>query len=137
MGGDERKAGKQDVQFVGKIDRKLYRCVSEEITTDEVIITDERVEHIRERHPGHYEKVRPFLQEAVAQPDYILADKAPHTGLLLKQVAQDDKHIQVVLRLHTSTDTPGFKNSIISAWVLREKEFARLIRNRKILYKKD
>lgn len=137
MVGDERNGGKQDVQFVGRIDRELYSCVSEDITTDEVIITDERVQHIKDRHPGHYEKVRPFLQEAVAQPDYILADKAPHTGLILKQVEQNGERIQVVLRLHTSEDAPGFKNSVISAWGIRDKEYRRLVRNRKILYKRE
>ena len=40
------------MQYVGKIDKELFRCVSENITTDEVIITDERVQHIKERHPG-------------------------------------------------------------------------------------
>ena len=137
MEGDERNGGKQDVQFVGKIDRELYRCVSEDITTDEVIITDERVQHIKDRHPGHYEKVRPFLQAAVAQPDYILADKAPHTALVLKRVVENGERIQVVMRLHTSADLPDFKNSVISAWEVSEARWRNYLRNKTILYKHE
>ena len=37
---------------LGKIDREVYSCVAGDIVTDEVIITDERVQHIKERHPG-------------------------------------------------------------------------------------
>ena len=40
---------------IGHIDRELYRCVAEDITTDEVIITEEQIQHIKERHPGVYE----------------------------------------------------------------------------------
>ena len=40
------------VRYVGKIDREVYSCVAGDIVTDEVIITDERVQHIKERHPG-------------------------------------------------------------------------------------
>ena len=38
------------VRFLCKIDRKRYACVSENIVSEDVIITDERVQHIQERH---------------------------------------------------------------------------------------
>lgn len=121
---------------VGRIDMEIYRCITQDITTDEVIITDERIEHIKSRHPGHYELIEPFLQAAIASPDYILKDAA-NTGLILKAVEANGLRIQVVLRLHTSVDPMGFKNSIISAWGIREKEYKRLVRNRIILYKQE
>ena len=43
--------GGEAVKTVGRIDRKLYSCVAPDILTDEVVITDERIEHIKERHP--------------------------------------------------------------------------------------
>ncbi len=39
---------------VGRIDREIYKCITEDIRTDEVIITDEQIQHIEERHPGNY-----------------------------------------------------------------------------------
>ncbi|RKI78934.1 hypothetical protein D7V90_16685 [bacterium 1xD42-87] len=34
---------------IGKINRDIYKCVTEDIVTDEVIITDERIAHIIQR----------------------------------------------------------------------------------------
>ena len=123
------------VRYVGKLDKKLYSCVTEDISTDEVVITDERIKHIQERHPGNYEKISPFLQEALEVPDYILEDKNPNTALILKRVEVNGQRIQVVLRLHTSTDIEGFKNSIISAWEISENRWKNYITNKIILYK--
>ncbi len=131
---DNRPGGESDVQLIGKIDVSIYRCVTQDITTDEVVITNERIQHIEERHPGHFERIRPYLSEIIANPDYIL-ENALNTCLLLKCIEDGDLRIQTVLRLHTSTDSNGFKNSIISAWCIREKEYHRLLRNKNILYK--
>lgn len=38
--------------LVGKIKREIYSCITEDIKTDEVIITEERVQHIKDRHPN-------------------------------------------------------------------------------------
>lgn len=105
------------------------------ITTDEVIITDERIQHIRDRHPGHYEAVMPFLQMVIAEPDYILED-ARNTGLVLKWIEENGTRIQIVLRLHTSADAPGYKNSVISAWKISESRWNNYLRNKHILYKR-
>lgn len=45
-----------DVNFVCKLDKELYKVITEDIRTDEVIITDERIQHIQERHPDDYER---------------------------------------------------------------------------------
>ena len=37
----------QTAQTIGKIDIQKYKCVTPEIMTDEVIITDERIGHIK------------------------------------------------------------------------------------------
>lgn len=125
------------MRYVGKIDREVFRCIAEDITTDEVVMTEERIEHIMERHPGHFEIISPFLGDAVFAPDYILEDRSPHSALLLKRITSAGLNIQIVLRLHRPEDTPGFKNSVISAWKIREKEYRRLLRSKKILYKRE
>lgn len=40
-----------EVHAVEKIDRDIYKCVTEDIVADEVILTDERIQHIKDRHP--------------------------------------------------------------------------------------
>ena len=118
------------------LDTAKYRCITEDIQTREVIITAERIQHIKTHHPGHFEVIAPFLAAAVETPDYILED-APNTGLILKAVSEDDLRIQMVLRIHTSSDAPGFKNSIISAWKISESRWNNYLRNKKILYKSE
>ncbi len=125
------------MQTVGRIDIEKYRCITEDITTDEVIITPERIQHIQEGHPGDYEKLEQFLQMALEAPDYILEDKNPNTGLILKAIEEKDMRFQMVLRVHTSVDNPAFKNSIISAWKISETRWKNYVSNKKILYKRE
>lgn len=124
------------MRYIGKLNKALYRCVTEDITTDEVIITEERIQHIKDHHPGHFELIAPHLKEAIESPDYILKD-APRTGLVLKRVWEQELQIRIVLRLHTAEDPAGFQNSVLSAWKIREKEYERLIRNKTVLYKRE
>lgn len=125
------------MRYVGKLDKSIYRCITGDIISDEVIITDERMEHIKVRHPGHLEKVMPFLAVAVEAPDYILEDVNPHTGLVLKQVEENGLRFQVILRIQTPADHSGFQNSVISAWVISERRWNNYVRSRKILYKRE
>lgn len=39
-----------------KLDIDKYKCVTSDIITYEVIITDKQIEHIKERHPYDFEK---------------------------------------------------------------------------------
>ena len=126
------------MQLVGKIDRDIYSCITEDIVTEDVIITEERIEHIKERHPNDYEKYWGYLKNIVEDPDFIIESNKPNTALILKEVREsDEKRFKTVLRLNVSTDNPNFKNSIITFMKINEKEWSRLIRNKRILYKKD
>lgn len=131
------KSEGSNVHTVGHIDIETYRCITDDITTDEVIITSERIQHIQERHPGAYEKIKDFLQAALDDPDYILEDKNPNTGLILKAIKENGLRFQMVLRVHTSVDNPGFKNSIISGWDISESRWENYVNNKKILYKRE
>jgi len=126
-----------NVQTVCYIDLEKYRCVAENIASNEVIITEERIGHIKSHHPGHFEKIAPLLQDILCAPDYILADKTPLSCLVLKEIKRDGLRVQVILRLQTSAEDTAFKNSVISAWLIREKEYRRLVRNKKVLYKRE
>ena len=122
---------------VGKIDIEKYRCVTPDIVTDEVIITDERIEHIQKNHPDDYERFQLYFQEIVQNPDYIIQDERPATAMVLKLIEEQGERFRLSLRLVTSNDNPEFKNSIITFMKIREKEWNRLIRNKTVLYKRE
>lgn len=127
---------RQGINKICDLDVEIYRCITPDIPEKEVVITDERIEHIKHHHPGHFEEIAPFLREAVEFPDYILED-APNTGLILKAVTANGLRLQLVLRIHTPADSPGFKNSVISAWKISKTRWSNYLRNKKILYKTE
>lgn len=135
----EEKADKggAGVQTIGKIDVEKYRCVSENIRTSEVIITDERIGHIRERHPNDYERYAQYITKIVESPDYILEANKPNTAFLLKEFVEDDERFQLILRLAIEDDNPEYKNSVITFLKVEEKRYKRYLRTKKILYKSE
>lgn len=126
----------KDVQYIGKIDKEKYRLITEDITTDEVILTDKQVEHIKTRHPNDYEQYFKYIKEIVENPDYIIRDTKPNTGFLLKEFNKDNKSFQLILRLHTSNDNKEYKNSIITFLKVGEKKYKQYLRNKEIVWKK-
>ena len=125
------------MRIIGKIDIEKYKCVTEDICTNEVIITDERIQHIKIRHPDDYEKYYGYMNAVISEPEYIIEANKPHTALILKSFSDGNKQFKTVLRLLTSSDNPQFKNSIITFMKINEKEWERLLRNKKILYKAE
>lgn len=125
------------MHIVGKIDREIYKCVSENIVSDEVIITDNQIQHIKDRHPNDYERFSGYFSEMVAQPDYIIESPKPKTALVLKEVVKAGEVFKTVIRLATAEDNPDYKNSIITFMKIDERERNRLLRNKKILYKRE
>lgn len=126
------------VKVIGKIDRTMFRAIALEITTDEVILTSERADHVRQRHPEDFVRYRQYLQTVITAPDYILRDKKPASAILLKELrlTDDNPAICLALRLATPDDSPERKNSILTFWKVKKKEFRRLIRSREVLYKR-
>lgn len=130
------KKEENGVQHIGKIDKDKFKLISEDITTDEVVLTDKQVEHIRERHPNDYERYFKYFKEIVENPDYIIKDNKPNTGFVLKEFIEEDKRFQLILRLHTSEDNPEYKNSVITFLKVSEKKYNQYLRNKEIVWKK-
>lgn len=124
----------RDVHSVGKIDIEKYKCVTEDIQTNEVIITEKQIEHIKERHPNDYERYFGYVNEIIQDPDYILEANRPNTAFVLKHIVDNGKNYQLILRLKTSNDPSEYKNSVITFLKVDNKKWAKYLRNKKILY---
>ena len=123
--------------FVGKLNKEIFRCISEDIRTDEVIITENQVKHIIERRGGEfYDKYSGMFKEIVEVPDYIFRDNE-NTALVCKRIEKDEKVINLVVRLVLPKDNPEYKNSIITAIGESESRFQRRLRNHFPLYKRE
>ena len=125
------------VKTIGKIDVEKYRVVSDQIRTDEVVITEERIQHIRDHHPSDYERYSQYITAMLEAPQYILEDKVPNTAVILKEFVEVDERFRLILRLAVSSDTPDKKNSVITFLKISEKKFNKYLRNKNILYKSE
>ena len=96
------------MHIIGKIDIEIYRCVTADIQTSDVIITQQQIEHIQERHPNDYERYFKYVNEILESPDYILEANKPNTAFILKHICDNGKNYQLILRLKTSTSTSPF-----------------------------
>ena len=106
------------MQLVGKIDRDIYSCITEDIVTEDVIITEERIEHIKERHPNDYERFYCYLPEIISSPDYIVEANKPNTAVILKEVGEQGERFKLVLRIKVQGDPQEYKNSIMTFWYI-------------------
>ena len=107
------------------------------LNSSEVILRDERLEHIRERHPEIVDVLKNNYIEAVNNPDYALKDyKNTDTALFLKKI--EDYSINLVVKLSVSNSDKGMENSTITVYRVREREVKRLQKKNKIIFdKKD
>lgn len=122
---------------IGEIDPNIYRGVAKDILTKEVIITKERIKHIMDNHPNDYERFYNYFSEIVEKPDYITESKKPNTALILKEIDHDNIKFKTILRLVVAGENTGYKNSIITFMKIDDKEWNRLLRNKKIIYKRE
>ncbi len=134
---DTERTAVNDVRIIGALDLDKYKCVTEDIITKVVVITEKQIEHIKERHPNDFERFSVFFKDIIENPDYIIEANKPNTALILKEIETEHRKFKTVLRLVTSIDDPKYKNSIITFMKIDEKEWNRILRNKKILYKSE
>ncbi|MEE8827408.1 MAG: hypothetical protein SOH48_08725 [Eubacteriales bacterium] len=127
-----------DVLDLGVLDIKIYQCITKEIDTDRVIISEKQLLHMADHHPDAYSEALIELKATVGSPDYIFRDsKRPNTGLVAKRLPYGGDSLYIVLRICTDSHNGILANSVISGWKISAKRLENYIRNREILYKKE
>ncbi len=130
--GKEKAA--MEFTALGKLNTKPLTEEFGELYTDEVIVTDERLKHIKTHHPEDYELFEQYGKDTVLSPDEIFVDnKHPATVLMIKHLS--DSNLNVVVRLALDPDHPDYKNSIMTFYRIRESNLAKLRKKSKTLYK--
>ena len=133
----KEKSEVPQLHYIGKIDKRIYSCITKDIRTDEVIITDNRIQHIIERRGQEfYDKYKNVFSEIISDPDYVFKDKMPNTAIAAKTFESENSSINIVLRLIVEGEDETYKNSIITAIKESDKRFRQRLRNNDVLYKK-
>ena len=94
------------------------------MSTDEVVLTEERELHIKNRHPQDFDI---FIKDT----------DNPGTIFMIKKI--EKTNLNIVVKLVLACEKSGHKNSVMTAYRLREKNLDKLIKkhNYNILYKKE
>lgn len=124
-----------NVHYVGKLDKRMYKAISEDIVGDSVIITNERIDHSN-RHKNAFDKYGKYADKVLSDPDFIIRDKNPKSAVLFRYIPEIDRTIQLVLRLHLPDDNPEYKNSLISYWDIGDSRQRSYKRNGDVIYKR-
>ena len=125
------------MRFMGKINIEMYNFIHSEIRSDDVVLTKRQLQHIGEKHPDVSTNFDRYFPHILENPDYIIESDKPGTAILLYRLPDNDKIGKAVLRLATTDDNPCYKNSIITFMCIDDKELARILRNKKIVYIKQ
>jgi 2-phosphoglycerate kinase len=132
------------LQYIGKIDTRLFKEISQNIMTDDVVLTDKQREHIEQRHPKMLERYNQYFKEIIENPDYILKDNTrENTALILKTVQQKNAsnkvigNVNLVLRLAVEGEDINNKNSIITCIPIGKNRLKSYKNNGKIIYKRE
>lgn len=132
----EEGASMMEIRSLGRIDTNILTKEFGKIQTDEIIVTNERLSHIKVRHPEDYELFERFGSESVTSPDLIIKDiKNEGTVFMIKRLP--DTNLNVVVRVVLETDNSKLKNSVMTFYRIRERNLKKLIEKNGLLYKKE
>lgn len=125
-----------EYQTIGKLNVKPLEKEFGKLKTNEVVLTNERVEHIKKRHFEDYDLFFDYISPAVENPDEIIKDlKNENTVFYIKRL--QDTNLGIIVKLSLESDNPKIKNSIMTFYRIRNKNLKKLENKNKILYKSE
>lgn len=124
------------MQYIGKLDKEKLGKYRNKIKTDDVILTEERIEHIYSNHPKDYKRIIDNIKRVVLNPREILEDnKNIDTIFFIDKL--DKSNLNVIVKLNTTNDEKHPQNSIMTAWIIRDSNLKKLRQNNKTIYKSE
>ena len=121
---------------LGFLDPSPLQNVFGTLRTTEVIVTDERIAHIKEHHPQDYVLFEQYGSCTVQAPDLILQD-TKHQGTIFAIRRLTETNLNVIVRLALETDDPSHKNSVMTFYRIRSKNLLKLIEKYPLLYNRE
>ena len=121
--------------YIGKIDLNKIGKYKNKVATDEVVLTDERKRHILNNHINDYEKIIKNISRVILNPREILEDHKNNNTLLFIDKLEKN-NLNVIIKLSTINNDKHPKNSVMTAWIIRDSNLKKLRKKNKIIYKR-
>ena len=122
------------MQYIGRVDREKLGKYKKLIITDKVLISEERLIHMKEHHPELTDNEIIYISETIKNPDYIFDDRKNIDTILMVKDNNNKNYITVV-KLNTNICFKEKSNTVISFWNISNKKLRQFIRNEEIIYK--
>lgn len=124
------------MKIIGKININKIKKYKNVIITKEVILTKEREIHIYNNHQRDYKEIMKHMKKAITRPNEIIEDlKNEDTLLFIKKLNKNN--LNVIIKLNTTNNKKCKKNSVMTAWIIRDKNLLKIEKKNKIIYKKE
>lgn len=124
------------MHYVGKIDRIKIGEYARRIVTDNVILTNERKMHILEEHRNDYEIIIKNIDRVILNPNEALVDSKNEDTLFFIDNLERNNLI-VVVKLNTTNNKDHPQNSVMTAWIVRDRNLKKLRERNKTIYKNE
>ncbi|MCI8345484.1 MAG: hypothetical protein HFJ42_05945 [Clostridia bacterium] len=122
------------MQYIGKLDKE--KLGKYKLVTEEVVLTNERKNHILEDHRKDYQIIMNNIKRVVLNPREILEDiKNNDTLFFIDKLEKNN--LNVVVKLNTTNNKRHPKNSIMTAWIIRDKNLKKLQQKNITIYKNE
>lgn len=125
-----------EITHLGKIDTSVLEPAFGKILTDDVIVTSERIEHIKAHHPQDYELFEMYGKECISNPDVIVQD-IDKTGTIFMVKNLSNTNLNVIIRLVLEHEDSKLKNSVMTFWRIRDRNLKKMIEKNSLLYKRE
>ena len=123
------------MEIVGRIENEKVLERWKGVKRD-VVLTDERIEHIRERHPEDYALYHMYISEAVTAPDFVIEDAdQDSTAMFIKWI--EEEGINVIVQLAYEGNSSNLLSSVMTMYRIGTKRLRRLLRNNPVLYRRE
>ena len=123
---------KKEYIEIGKVNGKLLKKLGQNLITDKVVFTYERMNHVETKRRQLYNEVKEFLPNALYDPDYIYKDWNNRINTLVLIKTLDKKlNLNIILKVAIMNDEKHTKNSIITMIKIGEKTFNKIRKNKK------
>lgn len=124
------------MHYIGKLNKNRIGKYANKIVTFDVVLTEERRLHIYENNTKDYEQIIENIDSVVLNPNEVLEDlKHKETILLIGKLEKDN--LNVVIKLNVVDNERHPKNSVMTAWIIREKNLQKLRKNTQIIYNNE
>lgn len=102
----------------------------------QIILTDERVGHIREGHAEDYDAFSANIPDTIQNPAHVLCDaRDKHTAMFIGHI--DGTSINVIVKLAFKGTNSDLESSVITMYRLGEKTLRRLMKKHLVVYSRE